>query len=86
MKEITYFYLKNCPYCRQADQMIQNLLMREPRFSAISIKKIEEREHADIADQYDYYFVPCFYIGEKKMMEGVPTPEKVRETLLSALD
>ena len=35
---------------------------------------------------FSYYFVPCFYIGEKKMMEGVPTPEKVRETLLAALD
>lgn len=86
MKEITYFYLKTCPYCRQADRMIRDLINREPQFSAVQIKKIEEREHAEIADRYDYYFVPCFYIGEKKLMEGVPTPEKVRETFLAALD
>lgn len=86
MKEITYFYLKTCPYCHQADRMIQDLIDREPQFSVVQIKKIEEREHAEIADRYDYYFVPCFYIGEKKLMEGVPTPEKVRETFLAALD
>ena len=86
MKKITYFYLKTCPYCRQADRMIQDLIDWEPQFSAVQIEKIEEREHAEIADRYDYYFVPCFYIGEKKLMEGVPTPEKVRETFLAALD
>ncbi len=85
MKEITYFYLKSCPFCRQADQMIRELIAQEPEFSAIPVKKIEEREQAGLAEQYDYYFVPCFYIGEKKMMEGAPTPEKVRETFLAAL-
>ena len=85
MKEITYFYLKTCPYCRQTDQMISELIAQEPQFSAVSIQKIEERECPDIADQYDYYFVPCFYIGKKKLMEGVPTPEKVRDAFLAAL-
>ena len=55
MKEITYFYLKTCPYCHQADRMIQDLIDREPQFSVVQIKKIEEREHAEIADRYDYY-------------------------------
>ena len=86
MKEITYFYLKNCPFCRQADQMIQELVAQETKFSAVPINKIEEREQADLANQYDYYFVPCLYIGKTKMMEGVPTLEKIREVFLAALD
>ena len=86
MKEITYFYLKNCPFCRQADQMIQELVAQETKFSAIPINKIEEREQADLANQYDYYFVPCLYIGKAKMMEGVSTLKKIREAFLAALD
>lgn len=86
MKEITYFYLKTCPYCRQADRLIQELIEKEPQFAAVSIRKIEEREHAEIADQYNYYFVPCFYIGKEKMMEGVPSLEQVRKTFQAALE
>ena len=86
MKEITYFYLKTCPYCRQADRLIQELIEKEPQFAAVSIRKIEEREHAEIADQYSYYFVPCFYIGKEKMMEGVPSLEQVRKTFQAALE
>ena len=78
MKQITYFYLKSCPYCRQADLMIQELIRQEPKYSVISIQKIEEQEQADIADRYDYYFVPCLFVGQKKLMEGIPTPEKLR--------
>ena len=86
MKEITYFYLKSCPYCRQADRMIEDLLKKEPVFSQVPIRKIEEQEHAEIADQYDYYFVPCLYIGKEKLMEGVPSAEKIRSVFLAAMD
>ena len=86
MKEITYFYLKTCPYCRQADRLIQELIEKEPQFAAVPVRKIEEREHAEIADQYNYYFVPCFYIGKEKMMEGVPSLEQVRKTSQAALE
>ncbi|MBS7316081.1 MAG: thioredoxin family protein [Clostridiaceae bacterium] len=86
MKEITYFYLKTCPYCRQADRLIQELIEKEPQFAAVPVRKIEEREHAEIADQYNYYFVPCFYIGKEKMMEGVPSLEQVQKTFQAALE
>ncbi len=86
MKEIIYFYLKNCPYCRMADDMIAELVDENPEFADIPIKKIEESENPEIADKYDYYYVPCFWIGSHKLHEGVPTKEKIRNVLAAALE
>jgi glutaredoxin len=35
MKEITYFYLKGCPYCPKADVLIERLVQENPRFADI---------------------------------------------------
>lgn len=85
MKELTYFYLQTCPYCRKADQLIAELQAQEPRFREISFRKIEEREEKALADSYDYYFVPCFWIGEEKLFEGAPEKEDIRKVLERAL-
>ena len=86
MKEITYFYLTGCPYCRMADEMIAELVKETPEFADITINKIEERENAELADSYDYYYVPCLWIGKEKLQEGVPTKEKIRDVLKAALE
>ena len=86
MKEITYFYLTGCPYCRMADEMIAELVKETPEFADISINKIDERENAELADSYDYYYVPCLWIGKEKLHEGVPTKEKIRDVLKAALE
>lgn len=86
MKEITYFYLKNCPYCRKADAIIERLIKENPRFGEIPIKKIEESENPEIAGRYDYYYVPCLWIGQEKLHEGVPTEEQIRKVLEKALE
>ena len=31
---------------------------------------IEENQHPDIADQYDYYYVPTFYVDCVKVHEA----------------
>lgn len=31
---------------------------------------IEETQHPDIADQYDYYYVPTFYVDGVKVHEA----------------
>ena len=86
MKEITYFYLTGCPYCRMADEMIAELVKETQEFADITINKIEERENAELADSYDYYYVPCLWIGKEKLHEGVPTKEKIRDVLKAALE
>jgi len=83
MKQIKLFILNNCPYCKQALQYL-NEYQQEEIYKDIVIEKIEEREQKEIADQYDYYYVPSFYIDEKKVHEGAVTKEIVKNILEQA--
>ena len=76
MKPIKLFYQARCPFCKRAFNYIDELKKR-PEYKDIVIETIEETEHPDIADQYDYYYVPTFYIADEKVHEGgIPTKSK----------
>lgn len=70
---LRYFYLEGCPYCVFADRAIEALKKEDPAFAAIGIEKIEEEERKDIADQYDYYYVPTFFKEHRKLFEAHPS-------------
>ncbi len=70
MKKVTWFYMNGCPYCRQAGLALEALLRENPAYASVEIEKIEENEHPDIADSYDYYCVPSTFVGGKKIYEA----------------
>jgi len=41
-------------------------------------------KNPEVAEEYDYYYVPTFFIGEVKMMEGIPTKEAIEKTFAKA--
>jgi glutaredoxin len=84
MKAIKLFYLKNCPYCKQAQAWIDELKSRES-YKCIEIEMIEESEQPEVANRYDYYYVPTFYVNGEKVSEGAVTLERVEEVFKKAL-
>lgn len=86
MKKITFFYLTNCPYCHKAEEWLDELMEEEPLYKQIEFENIEEEKHADIADKYDYYYVPTFYVDGEKLHEGAATKEKIKAVLDAALE
>ena len=66
MKPITYFYLKECPFCKKAFRYIEELKREHPELQTVEIDTVEESEQPEIADRYDYYYVPTFYVDGKK--------------------
>ena len=62
MQKLTLFVLKGCPYCRQAKAWLAELVAENPAYAAVPIEEIEEREQKALADSYDYYYVPTFYM------------------------
>lgn len=34
------------------------------------LRIVDERAEADYADSFDYYYVPCYYVGGEKVHEG----------------
>lgn len=74
------FYLAHCPHCRRTFSDLEELLQDE-RFKEVKIERIEESVEKELADQFDYYYVPCFYVDGQKIKEGVLSREDVLEVL-----
>ena len=72
MRKLTVFYLEHCPYCRNARKAISELTAENPAYRQIEIQWVEESEQPALAGQYDYYYVPTVFDGEKKLYEAHP--------------
>lgn len=84
MKTVKLFYLKDCPFCRKAFRYIEQAQAAHPELAAVGIEAVEESERPDVADAYDYYYVPTFYIGDVKVHEGGVCPDEVEAILRKA--
>ncbi len=85
MKKIKMFLLESCPYCREALKWIDELYLENPAYKELELEKIDEEKNCDIAERYDYYYVPTFYVGDEKRHEGVATKDAVRNVFDEAL-
>ncbi|MCI6271594.1 MAG: thioredoxin family protein [Erysipelotrichaceae bacterium] len=70
MEKITCFHLNTCPYCVNAKKAIEELISENSEYSKITVDWIEENEHPEIIEKYDYHAVPCMFVGDKKMYEA----------------
>ncbi len=88
MKTLTLFYLKTCPYCISADKAIKELCDENPKYRAISFDWVEESVHPEIADRYDYYYVPTVFDGITKLYEADPRQDysSIKSSLKAVMD
>ena len=69
-KKITMFHLKICKYCDMARKAIKELKEGYPGFRDIEIEMIDEEEHPEIAERFDYWSVPSLFVGDEKVFEA----------------
>jgi glutaredoxin len=88
MKEVKLFHLTGCPYCIRAKNALKELIRENEAYGKIAIHWIEEREEAETAEQYDYYYVPTVFFGTEKLYEADPSQnyEDIKACLKNALD
>ncbi|MDR1944293.1 MAG: thioredoxin family protein [Synergistaceae bacterium] len=86
MKEIKMFMMETCPHCKKALSMIEELLAAHPEYKEIPFKKIDERKEPEFTAKFKYYYVPTFFVGDKKIHEGVPTKAAVMKVFMEAFD
>ncbi len=70
MKDILMFYLEDCGYCHKAFLALDELRKELPGASELKITTVEESREPELADRYDYYAVPTFYVGGEKLFEA----------------
>lgn len=72
------FYLENCPHCQRAKQWIRELYQENPEYQKVTIEMIDEAKEVELANSYDYYYVPSLFKGHEKLHEGVASKEKIK--------
>lgn len=86
MKKVTMFITSWCPYCKQAAAYMENLKRENPEYEKLTIEVVDEELHPEISKQFDYYYVPTYYIENEKVHEGVPSLEIVKGVFDRALE
>jgi len=86
--ELKFFFKPGCPYCRQATEIIAELFREHPEYKKIDLKRIDETAEPELAEKYDYWYVPSFFLGEEKVYEADSSdPEDtVREKLTAVME
>jgi len=85
MKEILYFMMPGCPYCRRAEAWVSELSRENPEYGKIPMRVIDETRESALANTYEYWYVPTYYVGGVKLHEGAASKEKIKQVLDAAL-
>ena len=72
MKTVKAFLLTGCPYCRNGLRAYDELCEKHPEYNDIPVDWVYEDKQPEVADQYDYYYVPTLFIGDEKLYECKP--------------
>lgn len=86
MKKIKLFYQERCPFCIRAFKYINELKEENSEYNKIELERIDELIYPDIADKFDYYYVPTFYLNGEKVHEGGIKKDEVKAILDKALE
>jgi len=65
--------------------MMDQLRKQHPEYEKVQIEVIEESKEPEKTEGYDYWYVPTFFVDGRKILEGVPTLEKVEQVFQEAL-
>ena len=69
MKKVKMFYQPKCPFCKMAFKYIDELKQEHPEFKDVVLETIDELEEPELAETFDYYYVPPFYVDGEKVHE-----------------
>ena len=85
MKEIKLFMMKTCPHCLKAAEIMEEIFASHPEYKSIPLRIIDETEEPDYAAEFDYHYVPTFYVDGDKLHEGTPSKEALEKVFAAAL-
>ena len=84
MQDITVLITDWCPHCKRAINWIDEVKHENPKYKEVKVEIIDEEKTPEMAKQYDYYYVPTYFVGTRKAFEGGTTKEIVRKVFEEA--
>ena len=85
MTDILMFMMSTCPYCKKAEKYMAELL-KQPEYAGLQIARVDENKEPEVADMYDYFYVPTYYVGGQKVFEGAATMDDVKRVFDLAIE
>lgn len=85
MKEVTMLILRDCPYCQRAFAYIEQYKEKHPDSKDVSFIIIDEEKEPERASQFDYWYVPTFFVGGEKIHEGVTDVQLIDDVFQKAM-
>jgi len=86
MKKITMFIMASCPYCVKAQKWMDEVIKSDAKYAQIPLTVIDENKNPALANKYDYYYVPTYYIDNVKVHEGAASFDIVKKVFDDALN
>lgn len=86
MKPVVMFVMESCPYCKKALQWMEELQNENEKYNEVEVTIIDENRQPDVAKQYDYYYVPTYFVDGLKVHEGAATKDIVRNVFEKSLE
>jgi len=82
MKELSMITAPDCVYCKKAKNLLERITLKYPQYASIDVHIIDASEAKE--KNWEYQYLPCFYIDNKKIFEGYITIEKLLEIIDAA--
>ena len=86
MKDVILFKLTYCPHCKLALRLQEELFQAHPEWRDIPLQMIDEAEEPELANSYDYYYVPTYDVGGEKVHEGHAEREDIERVFCLAAE
>ncbi len=89
MKKIVCFHLEGCPYCKMAIKAFNELQEENSTWKNIPVEWVEEETQTPSElKNFDYYYVPTIYVGDKKIYEANPADDfdKIKSEVRKAFE
>ena len=86
MADLTIYILKYCGFCKRALNHVEEVLAENPELKQVGIELVDEAVERERARKLDYYYVPTFYIDDRKVHEGAVTRRHVESILREAYE
>jgi len=85
MKPILMFVMASCPYCQAARRWMEEVTNERPEYKAIPLTIIDEVQQPELANTYDYHYVPTYYVDGVKAHEGAASKAIVERVFAAAM-
>lgn len=85
MSTITLYHFEGCPACRDAKAWIAQLQAEKPELRGAKIEMVDVQKTPGFKAPAPFYYVPTFFVDDRKVLEGSVSKDQVEYLMRSAL-